>query len=345
MGNLVFPTLPGLMWGVSKTPQWTTKIQKAVSGKEFRSAWMSAPLYTFRLSYEVLREGSAFQELQQLAAFFNNVRGSFDSFLYSDPADNAVTAQQFGTGNGVATQFQLVRSYGGNTEAVGAPFMGTATPEKVTNGTFDLNSSGWTATGATLSVVTGRLRITSTVAAAWGANAVQLVPVVGGKKYRLCIDSFAGSVGTTPYVSITNTNGVSLYQGPAYSCYGVTTTSIVFTAATTGNVTVNLATNTNFGNPAVSDFCDFDNVSIKEVNEPVLYANGWAVNPSIYTISSTGLVTFTTPPANAAVLTWTGSYYYRCRFLQDGMEFSAFMSKLWEAKRVEFVGSLSPNRI
>ena len=67
MSNQVFPTLPGLTWNVVRAPQWATRIQKAVSGKEFRSAWMSAPIYTFRLSYEVLREAASFQEIQQLA--------------------------------------------------------------------------------------------------------------------------------------------------------------------------------------------------------------------------------------------------------------------------------------
>ena len=31
--------------------------------------------------------------------------------------------------------------------------------------------------------------------------------------------------------------------------------------------------------------------------------------------SSTGMVTFVTAPAAAAALTWTGAFYWRCRFL------------------------------
>ena len=203
MSNLVFPTLPGLTWNIVRSPQWATRIQKAVSGKEFRSAWMSSPLYNFRLSYEMLREAASFQEIQQLVAFFNNVRGSFDSFLYLDPNDNTVSAHGFGTGNGVQTTFQLMRSYGGNLEAVG-----------------------------------------------------QL-------------------------------NGVpSIYVGGVLQVAG-----------------------------------------------------------AHYTLGSTGLVTFAAPPIAGAVLTWTGSYYYRCRFLQDTLELSEIMNTVWEAKKVEFVGSLTPNRI
>jgi hypothetical protein len=56
-----------------------------------------------------------------------------------------------------------------------------------------------------------------------------------------------------------------------------------------------------------------------------------------YTISASGVITFTAAPAAAAVLTWTGSYYWRVRFKQDATEFSQFMQKLWEARTVELI--------
>jgi uncharacterized protein (TIGR02217 family) len=59
-----------------------------------------------------------------------------------------------------------------------------------------------------------------------------------------------------------------------------------------------------------------------------------------YTVSSTGLVTFTVAPANGTALTWTGTYYYRCRFLNDTAEFSKFMNNLWEYKSCNFIGAL-----
>jgi uncharacterized protein (TIGR02217 family) len=66
----------------------------------------------------VLRTAAAYAELQQLIGFYNARQGQFDDWLYSDPDDNAVTAQQFGVGDGVTTQFQLVRTFGGFTEPV-----------------------------------------------------------------------------------------------------------------------------------------------------------------------------------------------------------------------------------
>jgi uncharacterized protein (TIGR02217 family) len=59
-------------------------------------------------------------------------------------------------------------------------------------------------------------------------------------------------------------------------------------------------------------------------------------NPTDYTISSTGVVTFTVAPANGAVLTWSGTYYFRVRFLQDMAEFNQFMYRLWELQQLEF---------
>jgi uncharacterized protein (TIGR02217 family) len=59
-----------------------------------------------------------------------------------------------------------------------------------------------------------------------------------------------------------------------------------------------------------------------------------------YTVSATGLVTFTTAPAAAAALTWSGTYYFRCRFEQDAQEYQQFMSRLWQARSFGFKGSL-----
>lgn len=112
MSQAIFPALPGLTWSVLKRPQFNTSIQKSVSGKETRYAYRPSPIWRWTLSYDVLRAAPALAELQTLVGFFNARQGSFDSFLFSDPTDNAVTAQNFGTGNGATTQFQLVRDYG-----------------------------------------------------------------------------------------------------------------------------------------------------------------------------------------------------------------------------------------
>jgi uncharacterized protein (TIGR02217 family) len=119
MSNEVFPVLAGLAWGVIKQPEYKTKIQKAVSGRELRLSYMTYPMYRFKMTYNVLRDDkSTFDpsaprdELKTLLRFFLARRGNFDSFLYTDPSDNTVVDQPFGTGDGGTTEFQLIRSYG-----------------------------------------------------------------------------------------------------------------------------------------------------------------------------------------------------------------------------------------
>lgn len=83
--------------------------------------------------------------------------------------------------------------------------------------------------------------------------------------------------------------------------------------------------------------------------EPVMNLNG---NPTIkvdgvtkalgtdYTLSSTGMVSFVVAPGNGAIVTCTGNYYLRVRFERDTTDFEQFLWMLWQAKRIEFRGSL-----
>jgi len=73
---------------------------------------------------------------------------------------------------------------------------------------------------------------------------------------------------------------------------------------------------------------------------PAIYVNGVLKTLTTdYTVSSSGLVTFTVAPAAAAALTWTGTFYYRCRFLDDQLPFNRMMNGLWAAKALKFRGA------
>jgi uncharacterized protein (TIGR02217 family) len=186
MSEPVFPTLPGKMWPMVKTPIWSTAVQRSANGREVRSSLYANPLWKFSLSYEFLRS-DATQELQQMLSLFNLSRGQFGTFLFLDPTDSAVTDQLFGTGNGSQIVFPLTHAIGTFVEPVAA--------------------------------------------------------VVGS---------------------------------------------------------------------------------------PVFKANGSVVSATV----ANGVVTFASPPTGA--LTWTGQFYYRCRFLNDDLDFANFMQGFWEAKKVEF---------
>lgn len=119
MSNAIFPALPGLEWGITKTPTFSTKIQKAPTGREVRIAYMQAPMVKYGLSYEFLRDlmstqnpTGVYAELKTLMGFYLARQGSFDSFLYSDPTDNTTAEQPIGYGDGTTTSFQLIRTFG-----------------------------------------------------------------------------------------------------------------------------------------------------------------------------------------------------------------------------------------
>jgi uncharacterized protein (TIGR02217 family) len=108
MSNALFPALQGLGWSVTKTPAYSTLTRRAVSGKQARVALYTTPLWTWQLVYTLLRDDAA-SDLRTLMGFFVDRRGDFDSFLYSDPSDNAASGQVLGTGDGNTVLFPLVR--------------------------------------------------------------------------------------------------------------------------------------------------------------------------------------------------------------------------------------------
>lgn len=80
--------------------------------------------------------------------------------------------------------------------------------------------------------------------------------------------------------------------------------------------------------------------------EPVLapnavsavYLAGVVQSPSSYSVdSTTGLLTFTAAPASGAAITADFSYYFRCRFAEDTVDFEKFMATLYRAQKLAFV--------
>ena len=145
MSNAVFPILPGLAWDVVKRPTFSSIVQRAASGREVRAALWSYPIWVWKLTYDLLRD-DATNELRTLMGFFLARQGSFDSFLYSDPSDNSVTAQSIGAGTGALKTFQLVRALGGFVEPVfdvnGTPTIKVNGVTQTTPAQYSINSTG-----------------------------------------------------------------------------------------------------------------------------------------------------------------------------------------------------------
>lgn len=123
----IFPTLPGIEFPVQRAPKWNTLRQKAISGRETFQPLRPWPLWSYEVSFSLLRAGEAYAEWQALAGFFNSVMATPGGvFQFDDPNDNSIAGQPVASGDGATTSFQLVRSLGGFAEPVLNPLTGAA---------------------------------------------------------------------------------------------------------------------------------------------------------------------------------------------------------------------------
>lgn len=121
---LDFPsTFRGLGFSVVWRPMWSTEVQTAEDGSEYRLGYWSEPLWEFDLVYNVLREDNflnrAYDEMRQIVGLFNASMGQLYGFKFSNPDDYQVTSQPIGTTDGVSATFDLVRTYGANNPNLG----------------------------------------------------------------------------------------------------------------------------------------------------------------------------------------------------------------------------------
>lgn len=110
--NVRFPT--DISYGSSGGPEYSTDIVITHSGYEQRNVnWQEA-----RAVYNVTHGVKTKEQLDALIAFFRARRGRAYGFRFKDWADYAVTGQEIGIGDGVITEFQLVKTYSSGEEVV-----------------------------------------------------------------------------------------------------------------------------------------------------------------------------------------------------------------------------------
>lgn len=120
-------TLPlAFALGASGGPERRVDIVALGSGREVRNT----PWAHGRRRYDVGGAVRTLDELQQLIAFFEARRGRLHGFRFRDPFDfkscvasaaSAPTDQVLGVGDGVKTQFALVKTYGDSASAYARP--------------------------------------------------------------------------------------------------------------------------------------------------------------------------------------------------------------------------------
>ena len=71
------------------------------------------------------------------------------------------------------------------------------------------------------------------------------------------------------------------------------------------------------------------------VETPHIFIDG--VETTDFSYSSTGLIKFNDPPAEKAILSWSGNYYFRVRFDTDELELERSWEGLYEDIEVPLI--------
>lgn len=123
---------PDISYGSSGGPEYTTDIVVSVSGHEQRNVnWAQA-----RLRYNVGKGVKTAAQLAGLIAFFRARKGRAYGFRFKDWSDYKAEGEVLGTGNGSATQFQLVKRY------ISGSVQETRSITKPVSGTVNLYRNG-----------------------------------------------------------------------------------------------------------------------------------------------------------------------------------------------------------
>ncbi|MDP7184919.1 MAG: hypothetical protein QGI08_04275 [Paracoccaceae bacterium] len=127
--------------------------------------------------------------------------------------------------------------------------------EQITNGTFDTDMTGWVSGSGDADyaeVIDGALRVYG------NAYIYQAVPTVMGQTYRAQFEIIGGTGGVADFRIGYGPNGTQLYDHPANVGVGVYETYFTATGPTTY-----ITLKTHFQPGALSDFMDFDNISVR----------------------------------------------------------------------------------
>jgi len=129
----------------------------------------------------------------------------------------------------------------------------------VENGTFDDGTTGWTAVGGVLSVVSGTLKVEDT-SGTFG-YAIQNFSTEVGKKYAVSLDLVDTSNSTGNYVILGSTSDNDLYTNSSLGTTPNTHWTFTFVAQTN-------ASSIRFtGGLGIGKYTTYDNVAVFEIDE------------------------------------------------------------------------------
>jgi uncharacterized protein (TIGR02217 family) len=186
-----------ISYGAQGGAKYSTDVVETFSGWEQRNINWSESRGEWNVSHGVKTSS----QLATLIAFFRACRGKAVGFRFKDWSDYSAANQIIGTGNGVKTAFQLVKSYTAGSITV------DRTITKPVNGTVQVYKNGvLQGSGYTVDYTTGIVTFTAAVANAVvvTANFEFDVPArFDTDKLDITLDTFNfGSWGSIPIVEI-----------------------------------------------------------------------------------------------------------------------------------------------
>ncbi|MES2983903.1 MAG: DUF2460 domain-containing protein [Pseudomonadota bacterium] len=148
---------PDISYGSSGGPEYATDIVASQSGYEQRNInWEQA-----RARYNVAHGVKTKAQLDTLIAFFRARKGRAYGFRFKDWTDYQASTEAIGTGNGLLTQFQLVKRY------VSGSVTETRTVTKPVSGTIQIYKNAvLQTTGISVDTTTGVVTFAAAPAAA-----------------------------------------------------------------------------------------------------------------------------------------------------------------------------------
>jgi len=363
-------------WGFrlpfKKTPSYVTNVQTPVNNRaENRVSMTPYPIWKFDLDLAFMRgdfsQAQAQSIFQTILGFYGQVGGRAQDWLYADDTDNTVAQSNgvFGFGDGTTTQFQLQRQINGLNDIVqnlnGAPsiyvggvlqtpFAGTGSAALYWIGQENLllysqgfDNAAWALGNSSASNPTVTANSTTAPDGTSTADTLAFPSTTGGKSSYIYQDVNIGPQGVTFTFSIwlkaaSGTDQVTIVVGDNYTQFSatksVTTTWTRFTitgtfspASPSSQVYVEIAST---GQSAYSIYAWGAQLE--------RWASATGYLPTITAqLFPNGLVTFATAPAAGAKLTWTGNFYFRCRFDEDEWpDLEEFVSLIWSQSSFKF---------
>lgn len=317
VGPDLFPELPGISWSLVRKPEGgLTVIQKSQSGKESRWSLRppGRPIWTLTLTYEVLRANRGVAT-PMTGRYLNMARVPNLSTLF-----NVDTLTE--------NEFAILAGFFNRQAGSGLTWffddMNDNTAGLYQFGRGDGKQTSWQTNFTT----------------AWQTqfpSAPLLFTDYSPSGIRLpnTFSALKGTISSTGLITPTQTPqvGQPLYiTAPSSSYFG---TPLLGEQFGTGD-----GTSTSFQLVRwMGELRDGIAEPMQNLNGlPVIWVGGIQSTP---TINANGIVTFASPPARNAVLSWAGKFYVACRFLSDNADiFEEFAYSLYAAQKIDLISVL-----